>query len=195
MLKDHREHRTAFGETEAQPSKGMHAAHRDFSPSLSPCQDTRAVDELLGHWDISVLQLHTPSSGHPRDRASTGHPRQGMPLSRQVRGAGMLAQLWSSGRSARGWLPARGWRWQAQSQCPLCSRGSRAGGRDTFWLQRGPRPPRSSRAGPAGLGTCHSCRISTGLDSIPTAAELGWGQRHEGEWGEMVARKDMVGLG
>lgn len=49
MLKDHREHRSTFGETEAQPSKGVHAAHRDLSPSLSPCQDTRAEDELLGH--------------------------------------------------------------------------------------------------------------------------------------------------
>lgn len=161
-----------FGEAEAQPSEGAHEARKDTSPSLSPCQDTRAEDELLGRWDISLLQLHMLSSGHPRDQAATGHPRQGIPLPSQVQGSWDVGSALEAACSARGRPPARGRRWQAQSWCPLCSRGSRAGGRDNV----GPRPPWSSRAWPVGPETHHSCRISTGLDINPTAAELGWAQ-------------------
>lgn len=64
-LKDHKEHGSTFGETEAQPSEGVHAAHGDLSPSLSSCQDTRAEGELLGCWDISLLQLQGDPLAQP----------------------------------------------------------------------------------------------------------------------------------
>lgn len=49
----------AQGETEAQPSEGLHAARGDpvLSPSL--CQDAGAEDELPGCWDMSLLRSHT----------------------------------------------------------------------------------------------------------------------------------------
>lgn len=86
-LKDHKEHGSTFGKTEAQPSEGVHAAHRDLSPSLSPYQDTRAEDELLGCWDISLLQrqdiLGTQLPG--------GTPGRGSPCPARSRRAEMLA--------------------------------------------------------------------------------------------------------
>lgn len=47
VLKGHREHRSALGKTEAQPSEGVHAAHRDPVLPLTLCQDTGVKDKLL----------------------------------------------------------------------------------------------------------------------------------------------------
>lgn len=175
LLKDHREHWSPCGETEAPPSEGVRAAHRVLSPSLSPCQDTRAEDELgTGTSPCSSCTLHLqdiPGTELPR-----GTPGRGSPFPDRSRGSGMLAQLWRlPAVPEAGCLPGDGGG-SLNPRAHCAPEGAGLGEGTRSGLHVGPRPPWSSRAWPAGLESRHSCRISTRLDTIPTAAELGWGQ-------------------
>lgn len=176
VLKDHREHRATFGQAETQPSEGVHEAGRTLA---HPCPHARTPEQRMNSWGTgtSPCSSCTPCLQHiPETELPQGSPGTGSPCPARSRGAGMLAQLWRLlAVPEAGCLPGDGsGRLNPGAHC--APEGAGLGEGTSSGHNVGPRPPWSSRARPAGPETCHSCRISTGLDIVPTAAELGWGQ-------------------
>lgn len=176
VLKDHREHRATFGQAEAQPSEGVHEAGRTLA---HPCPRARTPEQRMNSSGAgtSPCSSCTPCLQHiPGTELPQGTPGTGSPCPARSRGAGMLAQLWRLlAVPEAGCLPGDGsGRLNPGAHC--APEGAGLGEGTSSGHNVGPRPPWSSRARPAGPETCHSCRISTGLDIVPTAAELGWGQ-------------------